>query len=320
MVKKTLQNIDSILSRINTHPEFSILLRAEIIKQMWDEATRHSIGIETQAESDGTNKTKRKNGNGEAYQNLTEAIKHLSTYGISTSVLSSLGHKIEPEGQPENTFRQVEVQFGGFAPPSPRVLMQDVDNLVRRLETFQHPVERAIEAHLDMVRIHPYTDGNGRAARLLQNFCLQQSGYPPAIIPSTDRDIYISLIAGALSDRYTLKSSYDKPSEKEDLFRMFIAAKVLASTERLENELKSKRRYSIMLSGVDGKGLAITLCDNLRGYGKKDPHRGITSGIEKMRGGYVINVTGNVSSDELDSIMGPLSKRYHIKYKLKTLV
>ena len=46
-----------------------------------------------------------------------------------------------------------------------------------------HPVEFAAIIHKELVTIHPFIDGNGRAARLMMNLALLQAGYPLAIIP-----------------------------------------------------------------------------------------------------------------------------------------
>jgi len=48
-------------------------------------------------------------------------------------------------------------------------------------------VEAAALLHFHLVRIHPFTDGNGRTVRLLMNLPLMNlplmsDGYPPAII------------------------------------------------------------------------------------------------------------------------------------------
>lgn len=45
-----------------------------------------------------------------------------------------------------------------------------------------HPVALAALFHFKFVYIHPFTDGNGRVARLLMNLILMQAGYPPAIV------------------------------------------------------------------------------------------------------------------------------------------
>jgi len=52
----------------------------------------------------------------------------------------------------------------------------------------------AIMAHLKFVSIHPFTDGNGRTARLLMNALLLQYGYAPIIVRPTDRKKYLSAI------------------------------------------------------------------------------------------------------------------------------
>ncbi len=57
-----------------------------------------------------------------------------------------------------------------------------------------HPVEIATEIHARLVTIHPFTDGNGRTARLLMNLHLLRMGYSIAIIPAVDRATYIEAV------------------------------------------------------------------------------------------------------------------------------
>lgn len=52
----------------------------------------------------------------------------------------------------------------------------------------------AIMAHLKFVSIHPFTDGNGRTARLLMNALLLKFGYAPIIVRPTDRKKYLAVI------------------------------------------------------------------------------------------------------------------------------
>lgn len=52
----------------------------------------------------------------------------------------------------------------------------------------------AIMAHLKFVSIHPFTDGNGRTARLLMNAILLKYGYAPIIVRLTDRKKYLNAI------------------------------------------------------------------------------------------------------------------------------
>ncbi|MBI2894602.1 MAG: Fic family protein [Deltaproteobacteria bacterium] len=53
-----------------------------------------------------------------------------------------------------------------------------------------HPIRLAARAHLKMLQIYPYTKNSGKLARLLMNLLLMRSDYHPAIIHSTERQVY----------------------------------------------------------------------------------------------------------------------------------
>jgi len=74
-----------------------------------------------------------------------------------------------------------------------------MDCFVEWLQTAKdtlHPAILALEAHLKLVSIHPWVDGNGRTARLLQNLILHIYGYPPAIITAENKMQYINFLQG----------------------------------------------------------------------------------------------------------------------------
>jgi len=67
-----------------------------------------------------------------------------------------------------------------------------------------HPVERAARVHCDFVKIHPFTDGNGRTSRLLMNFELIKAGFPAAVLPVNRRLEYYETL-----DRAHCKGEYE---------------------------------------------------------------------------------------------------------------
>ncbi len=180
MVKRTIQKIDEIVSRINTHPEYSSCVKREFIRSLDSDASKYSIAIEQEVNRES------------ALEALADARSYLGQYGINLSSLSVLGKKVEPHNT--QTFRTGEVLFGEFVGVPYGSIQSEIDNLVNILEASNiHPVVRAAIAHAEMVRIHPYQDGNGRSARLLQNFCLEERGYPPAVIKENERDLYLNI-------------------------------------------------------------------------------------------------------------------------------
>lgn len=52
----------------------------------------------------------------------------------------------------------------------------------------------AFDAHFRLTAIHPFSDGNGRTARLLMNLLLLRAGYPPVPIRPEDRKIYLDVL------------------------------------------------------------------------------------------------------------------------------
>ena len=54
-----------------------------------------------------------------------------------------------------------------------------IDSIRKKKKNAPHPLDVALQFHLDYVLIHPFYDGNGRTARLLTNLLLISFGYPP---------------------------------------------------------------------------------------------------------------------------------------------
>jgi hypothetical protein len=60
-----------------------------------------------------------------------------------------------------------------------------------------HPAVRVVLGHFVFVYIHPYMDGNGRAARFLMNVMMASGGYPWTVIPVEARTPYVGALEKA---------------------------------------------------------------------------------------------------------------------------
>lgn len=81
--------------------------------------------------------------------------------------------------------------------PNPAKLPELMRDFGTWLEGVEGGYDSAFEAHLRLVSIHPFSDGNGRVARLLMNLMLLRAGYPPVSVRLEDRSAYLDAIEKA---------------------------------------------------------------------------------------------------------------------------
>ena len=101
-------------------------------------------------------------------------------------------------------YRKVNVLISGatHTPPDSLVVPEQMQSMMawNQNEAQQlHPVERAARLHGELVKIHPFTDGNGRTSRLVMNLALMQAGFPAALIQVNQRLAYYQALDKALT-------------------------------------------------------------------------------------------------------------------------
>ena len=80
-------------------------------------------------------------------------------------------------------YRTVPVMISGsrHVPPQPYLIEKQMEDFMIRFAGMEaeyvHPVLVAAYLHDELVRIHPFIDGNGRTSRLLMNLYLLRNGY-----------------------------------------------------------------------------------------------------------------------------------------------
>jgi Fic family protein len=138
-------------------------------------------------------------GNANAFEKIEELARRQKKIDL-TEVLEI--HEIATQGLLEDSgrYRTQNVRIAGAkkSPPDfskvPK-LMEEMLNIVTRMHV--HGVAIASYFHHRLVEIHPFSDGNGRVARLMMNLFLMRSGYPPVVLKKEDRKRYYDCLKKA---------------------------------------------------------------------------------------------------------------------------
>jgi Fic family protein len=95
---------------------------------------------------------------------------------------------------------QHRLYFHEYAPPDKiAVKVRQVVDWLNDPETRKSrgAIRLATRAHYDLLRVFPFASDSGKVARLLLNLLLLRSGYPPAIVHSTERQRYYEALKGS---------------------------------------------------------------------------------------------------------------------------
>ena len=122
--------------------------------------------------------------------NHTEAINYIKDIAkrdieinerTIKEIHSLILHGIDRENA--GRYRTVPVMISGstYMPPQPYLIEKQMEDFMIRFKQMEeekvHPVLVAAYLHDELVRIHPFIDGNGRTSRLLMNLYLLRNGY-----------------------------------------------------------------------------------------------------------------------------------------------
>ncbi|NOQ76051.1 MAG: hypothetical protein GQ574_28855 [Crocinitomix sp.] len=95
-----------------------------------------------------------------------------------------------------NRYRDKLVQIGAHICPEPREVPGLVSQLLYNMNSIKNPIIKAIYFHHEMIRIHPFVDGNGRTTRVANNWILMFNLYPPAFIrDNNEKTVYINTLS-----------------------------------------------------------------------------------------------------------------------------
>lgn len=124
---------------------------------------------------------------------LREDLSEWNLRNIHTLILKEIDKDNAGKYRTEN----VLISGAKHIPPKHFELNYLMQKLIRELKNDWlnfHPIVKATLLHGEFVKIHPFSDGNGRTARLLLNFELMKNGYTPIIIKNEQRAAYYDVL------------------------------------------------------------------------------------------------------------------------------
>lgn len=237
--------IDEKKDTIDSHRPFSQNMTRQLRDKLIIEWTYNSNAIEGNTLTLSETKVVLENGitiKGKPLKDHLEIINHkeaieyiedlvskkvkLSEYDIRSVhylILKEIDSTNAGKYRNENVF----ISGAKHVPPVYMNVPYKMQNLIDQYQSWKdfHPVVRACFLHGEFVKIHPFSDGNGRTARLLLNFELIQSGYPPVVIKTENRvDYYDALDKAHTTNNYTdfIKIIVDLVNESENLYLYLI--------------------------------------------------------------------------------------------------
>nr|CAD7576635.1 unnamed protein product [Timema californicum] len=210
MDRSTLKRIDDKRDQISSIPDSNSAFR-RVKKEAYFQHIYHTVGIEgntmTLAQTRSIVETRMAVAGKSVMEHneilgLDSAMKYINATlvnrlgTISVKDILEIHRRVLGFVDPieAGTFRRTQVYVGGHVPPGPlqiTLLMEEFSAWLNSEQALRlHPIRYAALAHYKLVHIHPFSDGNGRTARLLMNTILMQAGFPPVIILKQDRHKY----------------------------------------------------------------------------------------------------------------------------------
>ncbi|MDR1041720.1 MAG: Fic family protein [Deltaproteobacteria bacterium] len=158
-------------------------------------------------------------GHGAAFDSMLAIARESTLDGISKNlpdIILRLHRMFYREIDPEfaGVFRESDVIIFGspLKPPGPEFIgdfMDDFRVSFAENKDRLHPVVLAAFAHLALVQIHPFVDGNGRTSRLLMNLILVNGGYQILSFNMRDRNRYYTALRNS-DDQQTVDNHFTR--------------------------------------------------------------------------------------------------------------
>lgn len=151
-----------------------------------------------------------------------------------------------PEGGPS--------AYVGPSAEEVRPLMGEVMQWLGAGDLGAHPVVRAAMAHLHVVSVHPFRDGNGRISRIVQSLVLARGGFLASEFVSIEEYLGEHTARYYSALREVQGGSYRPQRDAMPFVRLCVEAHLVQARRRLLQLDQAAQRWSYLERLVEGRG------------------------------------------------------------------
>ncbi len=224
-----------------TNPWYTLHLWSLTKSGTHREVNRHSVGMElvdynmTKSECLAMKRKERRR----CEEQLAKARKwSIQNYSepLTLDYIENLGKIVDPQINSAG-FRQDKVRVTGsrVSPPGGEKVRRELNIFLLENEALENPLEKAIHAHLNLARVHPFDDGNGRTARLVQDAVLYREHLPLPVIGLPERGEYIQKVESAIYSSHMREAGFDP-----DTYKKLEQLRDMASQPSLSAEIRPR--------------------------------------------------------------------------------
>ena len=120
------------------------------------------------------------------------------SYRTDTRFLPGSGVELEYPECIVRSMRVADKQFDELYELSEKMFNSKIEKRIQMVNPF---LEKLMDYKAELVRIHPFPDGNGRSIRGITNFLLERAGLPPVYVKAEEKSKYYEAMNKAIVDK-----------------------------------------------------------------------------------------------------------------------
>lgn len=132
----------------------------------------------------------------EGYLKMLDYLKEHRNGEITEEIIKDIHSSIVKGVIDGGLYRNVSISVKGsnYVPCDPIKVYRRMAKYIEDVNTMDPGIDKVCYAHLQLSKIHPFLDGNGRLCRLILNYMLISEGYLPISIPAKRRLEYFDTL------------------------------------------------------------------------------------------------------------------------------